>query len=58
MVSQGDGEIGVQKMVSEFLNVITQVYTSVDKLSNMANRATYTGDDQPPVCVNKWVLVY
>ena len=48
MVSQGDGEIGVNKLVTEMLDLVTKVYTSVDSLSNSI---ASSGNDPPSVCL-------
>ena len=48
MVSTGDGEIGVNKLVSEMLDVVTKVYKSVNQFSDLG-QALYTGDDPPSV---------
>lgn len=45
MVSQGDGEVGLNKMVTEVLDVVTKVYSSVNHLSSVAS----TGDDHASV---------
>ena len=51
MVSQGDGEIGVNKLVSEMLDVVTKVYKSVNQFSDLG-QALYTGDDPPSVSLS------
>ena len=47
MVSQG-GEIGVNKIVSELLDVVDKVYSSVNSMSSKG-QMSLLGDDPPPV---------